>query len=289
MSCWGVIAISLIIESGNLLPALKDLHTITGVKAAVFDTDFSEACAYPENHSPFCRSLRACAEGEERCRNCDRTAQIRIKESGGDSLIYTCHVGLQEAITPIRDETGVIGYLMAGQLVSGSKPIDTLWKETRRKCDSFMDADALEQDFYRLPRVTNEQVDAFAGIMKACASYIGLKGFVKARRQADFLQIDNYIDDNLSGELTAANLCSIFFISRNALFKLIRDETGLTLGQYVNKKRLNYAKHLLKTADDNILRVSELCGVDFNYFSRLFKKEFGQSPREYRKRLVRPA
>ena len=58
----------------------------------------------------------------------------------------------------------------------------------------------------------------------------------------------------------------------------------MTLGQYIQYCRLEYAKKLLKNTEDTIAQISEQCGIsDFNYFSRLFKRQYGVSPREYRK------
>jgi AraC-like DNA-binding protein len=72
-------------------------------------------------------------------------------------------------------------------------------------------------------------------------------------------------------------------LSRNLLFKTVKKETGLTLGQYIQAKRLEQAQSLLKNNERSIAEIAELCGIsDYNYFSRIFKKQFGITPRDYR-------
>ena len=68
------------------------------------------------------------------------------------------------------------------------------------------------------------------------------------------------------------------------LRKLFKKETGQTPLQYLTDKRLTYAASLLSTicGAKNISETACQCGFqDPLYFSRLFKKRFGVSPRRY--------
>jgi AraC-like DNA-binding protein len=58
----------------------------------------------------------------------------------------------------------------------------------------------------------------------------------------------------------------------------------MTLTDYINTKRLQRAVSLLRSSGNSIQEVAEQCGfLDMNYFSRLFKRYYGISPREFRK------
>lgn len=68
------------------------------------------------------------------------------------------------------------------------------------------------------------------------------------------------------------------------LKKVFRKEIGLTPLQYLTEKRLENAAGILSTYYDkgNISETARLCGFnDPLYFSRLFKKKYGVSPRNY--------
>lgn len=78
-------------------------------------------------------------------------------------------------------------------------------------------------------------------------------------------------------------LCSLPF-NTEYLKKMFKRETGLTPLQYLTDKRLENAASTLSThlGKGNISETAMLCGFsDPLYFSRLFKKRYGVSPRNY--------
>ena len=65
---------------------------------------------------------------------------------------------------------------------------------------------------------------------------------------------------------------------------MFKKETGLTPLQYLTDRRLENAASTLSTylGKGNISETARLCGFgDPLYFSRLFKKKYGVSPRSY--------
>ena len=94
---------------------------------------------------------------------------------------------------------------------------------------------------------------------------------------------DNYmfLDEPLS---TVYNL---FPISPATLIKQFENETGQTIAQYRNDKRLEYASLLLKDYKMTIIDVANKVGISSpSHFSAEFKKKFGISPKEFAKRHV---
>ena len=72
-------------------------------------------------------------------------------------------------------------------------------------------------------------------------------------------------------------------IGKNAFFNKFKALTGVTPLQYVLDIRLSTAKRLLENTDYSISDIATIVGYDNAlYFSRLFHKHIGKSPREYR-------
>lgn len=68
--------------------------------------------------------------------------------------------------------------------------------------------------------------------------------------------------------------------------KKFKDKTGLTMVQYMNEKRIEKAKLLLKNRKLSLEQVAEMTGFsNANYLIRVFKKMTGQTVSEYRKRF----
>lgn len=91
------------------------------------------------------------------------------------------------------------------------------------------------------------------------------------------------IDADLSAELSLRNLASAQNINAAYLSDLFKRETGQTITAYVNGERMRHAAYLLETTKLQIQTIAAHCGIlDVQYFSKLFKKHYKKSPREWR-------
>lgn len=92
-----------------------------------------------------------------------------------------------------------------------------------------------------------------------------------------------YIDANLSGNLSLSILADTLNVSSSYLSTLFRKETGQTLTEYINLRRVRQAMHLLETTRLQVQTVAQHCGIlDVQYFSKVFKRVAGMTPKEYR-------
>lgn len=94
-----------------------------------------------------------------------------------------------------------------------------------------------------------------------------------------------YIDSDLTADLSLSALASIQNVSAGYLSALFKQETGQTLTEHVNQKRIKHAMQLLKTTQLQVQTIAQYCGiVDVHYFSKMFKKYVGKTPKEYREK-----
>ena len=95
------------------------------------------------------------------------------------------------------------------------------------------------------------------------------------------------IDYDLTADLSLKSLARLLNINPSYLSTLFKKETGLTLTEYVNRKRTDHAILLLNTTDMQIQTIALYCGIpDVNYFTKTFKKIVGKTPTEYRQMIT---
>jgi AraC-like DNA-binding protein len=96
-----------------------------------------------------------------------------------------------------------------------------------------------------------------------------------------------YIDSHLHSQITVEKLAELVHLHPNYFIQRFKASMGLSPIHYVNKARIDRAKQLLSTTEQNISEIAEELGLELFYLSRLFKKYTGLSPSEYRETLTK--
>ncbi len=92
------------------------------------------------------------------------------------------------------------------------------------------------------------------------------------------------IDADITADLSLKTQADFLNVNPSYLSTLFKKETGKTLTEFVNMKRIEKAKHLLTSTNMQIQNVAQNCGIlDVNYFTKIFKKYTNETPNEYRK------
>ena len=93
-----------------------------------------------------------------------------------------------------------------------------------------------------------------------------------------------YVKEHLESDDIVPAVANELGVSVSYLQHRFKKETGLSLLDYRNAERLKKAKLLLKGCDDRIIDISAACGFeDSSYFTKIFTREVGVSPTDYRK------
>ncbi len=93
----------------------------------------------------------------------------------------------------------------------------------------------------------------------------------------------NYVRANLHLPIQISELCRMTGVTQPYLYRIFREETGLSPKQYILREKLEHAKRLLR---ETALSVSEIAGaVGFASvldFSKFFSRQAGRSPSAFR-------
>lgn len=97
--------------------------------------------------------------------------------------------------------------------------------------------------------------------------------------------ITNYVHHHLSEPISTEEMAKALFMNRSWMAVKFKQETNMTLTDFILKEKTEEAKRLLRYTDKPITSISAYLGFSSqSHFSRTFKKYTGSSPNEYRKR-----
>ncbi|MDC7240268.1 MAG: AraC family transcriptional regulator, partial [Spirochaetales bacterium] len=104
----------------------------------------------------------------------------------------------------------------------------------------------------------------------------------KINKKSHIQEIIDYIDRNFSSPMSLKSLSYDFSISQAYLGQIFRKETGMKFNDYLNDKRIEKAKKMLKGENVVINKIALQLGyTDPAYFYKLFKKKTGMSASEF--------
>ena len=100
------------------------------------------------------------------------------------------------------------------------------------------------------------------------------------------LKVKSFVDEHYKDQISLNQLANRFNVGDSYLSHMFKEITGFNLMLYLASVRIQHAKELLENQDISITEVALMVGYDdYSYFSRVFKKIEGCSPRVYRENL----
>lgn len=99
-------------------------------------------------------------------------------------------------------------------------------------------------------------------------------------------KVIQFIDSKVEAPMTVEGLSKQFDVSTSHLSRIFREHTGITLVEYINVRKVEEAQYYLRFSDKKISDISDFFHFcNQSYFTRIFKKYTGETPRRFRANL----
>lgn len=266
-------------EFGRLARLLNNLHLCMRIKFTLMDENGQEVYTSSDRTS-FCANVRADG-GPQKCLDCDRE-NIEYVFRTHQPRRYLCHAGLYEVAMPVLEGGEVAAIIVFGQMLDDS-PREEQWERVRRQCAWHCDLDGLHQAFLHLPRISEEQMLACMEVARACVSEVRLNGLNAAENRDDALRLKLFIDAHYAEPINTDVLAERLHMGKTKLYAVCQKRFRMTPMQLVTRARVEAAQELLLATRESVKSISQTVGfADQNYFTKVFRKEVGMAPTEYR-------
>lgn len=271
-------------NSERLKKLLTNLYLIAGIQTNIYDTKGVDTQLFG-NHADFCRVINSTEAGHARCLECDREGVRRCAQTR-KPYRYRCHAGLWEVIIPIFDSGEPVAFIAFGQLLDDSSYREQ-WAHTLSTLSWYTgDIIELRDCFWRLIRLSEEKRRAYEDVLCALTSYIQLERMIHSAELSDEQRLDEYISKHYMEKLSLKTMSDELHMGTTKLCALAKKLSGDgSVTKLISARRVNEAKTLLGNTGLSIAEIAERVGFsDYNYFTKIFKKNVGVTPSEFRKR-----
>lgn len=94
--------------------------------------------------------------------------------------------------------------------------------------------------------------------------------------------VADFIKENYSNNISLETLSRKFSMSKSHISRKFKSYTGIGINEYITYVRISEAQRMLRESNLSVTKISQQCGFnDSNYFSNVFKKLKGVTPKSY--------
>lgn len=233
--------------------------------------------------NPYCIYIKSFPNVWNNCVGRQGRVCSHILENGDEIFFGSCYAGVGEYVVPVSSGGRLYGFIsVSGYAGSPEK--------ARHIADKHQIARDLLENAYKT--YLNTEIPSMERISALLMPVRYMLLAACREKPPEYHSKDDvlvstaltYLHRNYAAKIGLAAAADYCHCSRRTLSGLFAARCGCSVGQYIEKLRMDKARVLMKDTTLNVTEVAFLCGYgDANYFSARFGKVCGMSPTEYRK------
>jgi AraC-like DNA-binding protein/ligand-binding sensor protein len=254
------------------------------------NTEIDPACGDDSNGSAFCKKLNLCKSACKACIDVNQRLNAEAKINGPTSC--HCFSGMSTTAVPVNCNGSPIGILRTGQIfhkIPSSSNFAQVSKTLRRQGLTKNDVDALKEAYFQTQVVNPERYQSMVTLLSTFASQLGRHAEKIAiisdhSEPAAVARARKFIDETLADPLPLTLVARQAGLSESHFCRVFKEATGLTLTDYINRRRIEWAKKELLKPEARVSEIAFNIGYQsLSQFNRSFARFTGNSPTNFRR------
>ncbi len=254
------------------------------------DAGLSSVCEDYENGSPFCAKLKLCSTACNACIevNCKLNEEAKIN---GPTTCH-CFSGLSSSAVPVNCNGTILGMLRTGQIFHKTpteKSFENVARTLLRQGLSESDVESLREAYLQTQVVEPERYQSMVTLLTNFAQQLGkhaekLAIISDGSEPAAVARARKFINKTLADPLPLTLVARHAGLSESHFCRVFKESTGLTLTDYVNRRRIEWAKKELLKPEARVSEIAFHIGYQsLSQFNRSFARFTGNSPTNFRR------
>ena len=258
---------------------LYDFYNTTGTRLDLFSNSFEQISSGQYGICDFCKYVQKDANCKQICTAFDNMLMQKSSQSM-QAERDICPFGLMNVVSPIIYNGESLGYFFFGQMKTHpqySEIESALIKHS-------LDRVSLKMHYTSLPLFEIEKIKSISNLAEIVLKHLLTENILKFDYDETLQKALTYIDSNLDKDLSIKSISKGINVSKSALYSKFHSLLNCTIGEYVNRKRIEKSTQMLVDTNFSIEEVSQKTGFSSaSYYTKIFKQHMGITPLKYKK------
>ena len=263
-----------------------------GLKLIPFQQEENSTPLKLEFRSPFCAILQQCPDA---CRSCSKACRSLHESAEVKAKTISCFANLRETAIPIRAGGQTVALLTTGQVFTeapSGKGFESISEKLAGNGVSATKVAKLKEAWLHTKSLPVEQYEGAITLLAAFAiqfsDYLNRLLIEESHAEPDVVvKAKHYINANLDETVSLEAVSEHVGVTTFYFCKIFKQSTGMTLTEFVNRRRVERAKQKLLNPQNRVAEIAFDVGYQsLSQFNRSFLRYVGVSPSRYRERQV---